>query len=310
MAQRALRRNIDGVLLLDKPVGLSSQQAVSRVRRLYNAAKAGHTGTLDPAAAGLLPVCFGEATKFAQMLLDADKAYHAWLRLGVTTTTGDAEGEVLACQPAVTDRMVVEQTLKRFVGEIQQVPPMYSALKRNGKPLYEYARAGIELPREPRNVFIYDLQVIVFEGNLLEISVQCSKGVYIRSLAVDIGEALGCGASLTALTRTGVGPLRLGDSQVCTLPKLESLAQEALAACLLPMDTLVASLPKLELDETSTRRLRAGQRLPRHTAGATGLARLYTVDGRFLGIVEVDQEGRVAAHRMLSTGAHDALQKT
>lgn len=303
MAGRKSRRLVDGVILLNKPLGLSSQQAVSRVRGLFNAAKAGHTGTLDPAADGLLPVCLGEATKFTQLLLDADKSYRARVVMGVTTTTGDAEGEVLVRKPPVKDRARVEQVAAQFTGNIQQVPPMYSALKHQGKPLYEYARAGLELHREARNVSIYELQVIVFEENYFDIQVRCSKGTYIRTLAVDIGEALGCGASLSALTRTGIGDFKMDDARVQTFPVLEGLPLEARDACLLPVDLLAGNLPQLVLDKALAARILAGQRLPRLTSPAmAGLVRLYGPQQRFLGVAEVDGEGRVAPKRLLASG--------
>ena len=306
MAGRKSRRLVDGVILLNKPPGLSSQQAVSRVRGLFNAAKAGHTGTLDPAADGLLPVCLGEATKFTQLLLDADKSYRARLVLGVTTTTGDAEGEVLARKPPITDRVRVEEVVARFHGNISQIPPMYSALKHQGKPLYEFARAGVELHREARNISIHEIQVIVFEENYFDMQVRCSKGTYIRTLAVDIGEALGCGASLRALTRTGIGDFTLDDARVQTLPGLEALTLEARDVCLLPVDLLAGNLPELALDEALAARVMSGQRLPNGTAPVAGLVRLYGPHRRFLGMAEVDGEGRVAPRRLLSTEATGA----
>ena len=309
MAGRKSRRSVDGVILLNKPLRLSSQQAVSRVRGLFNAVKAGHTGTLDPAADGLLPVCLGEATKFTQLLLDADKSYSARVMMGVTTTTGDAEGEVLARKPPVQDRAQVERVVAQFTGDIQQVPPMYSALKHQGKPLYEYARAGIDIPRESRNISIYELQVLVFEENYFDIHVRCSKGTYIRTLAVDIGEALGCGASLGGLTRTGIGAFKLNDARVQTLPVLEALTLEGRDASVLPVDLLAGNLPELALDEALTARVMAGQRLPRLTYGSApvaGLVRLYGPPRRFLGVAEVDGEGRVAPKRLLASAEPNA----
>ena len=207
--RRIIRRVVDGVLLLDKSQGVSSNGALQTARRLLNAAKAGHTGTLDPMASGLLPLTFGEATKFSQMLLDADKVYEAVVQLGVDTDSGDADGAVIATRPVAVDRAALEAVLTRFRGEIEQVPPMYSALKRDGKALYEYAREGIELEREARRVTIHALELLDFAGERFAIRVHCSKGTYIRSLAMDIGAALGCGAHLCALRRTAIGAFEL-----------------------------------------------------------------------------------------------------
>src|SRR5208282_2117359 len=206
------RRRIDGVLLLDKPKGLSSNAALQRAKRLYQADKAGHTGTLDPLATGLLPICFGDATKFAHALLDADKTYVAVVRLGMTTTTGDAEGEVVATHPVTASAPDVERVLRRFIGRIAQVPPRHAALKRDGRPYYEYARQGVEIERHPRAVEIHALELLAWRGNEFELRVRCGKGTYIRALAEDIGAALGCGAHLSALSRTTSGNFTLGDA--------------------------------------------------------------------------------------------------
>jgi tRNA pseudouridine55 synthase len=220
--KRPPRRTVDGVLLLDKPQGQTSNGALQTARRLYNAAKAGHTGTLDPMATGLLPLTFGEATKFSQMLLDADKAYEATVRLGIETDTGDAEGRPIASAPVSVTPDEVARALSLFTGEIEQVPPMYSALKCAGKPLYEYARAGIEIERAPRKVRIHALEFVALEGDAFRIRVDCSKGTYIRTLAIDLGRALGCGAHLSALRRTRIGPFAV-DAAV-TLAALEAAA--------------------------------------------------------------------------------------
>jgi tRNA pseudouridine55 synthase len=259
---RVPRRPLDGVLLLDKPVGLSSNDALMRVKRLFNAKKAGHTGTLDPLASGLLPLCFGEATKFSQDLLDADKTYEATLKLGVRTATGDAEGEVLSIREVACDPAAIDAVLSAFRGTIRQVPPMYSALKRDGKPLYEYARAGQTLERDARAVTIHALEALDcgLPGEpTLTIRVTCSKGTYIRVLAEDIGEALGCGAHLGMLRRTHVGPLSL--EHAVSLDALSNADDAVRVASLQPVDALLSSFPAVRLDEDSVRRFSQGQRL-------------------------------------------------
>jgi tRNA pseudouridine55 synthase len=299
MQFRHKRRPVDGVLLLDKPQGLSSNTALQRARRLLNAAKAGHTGTLDPMATGLLPLTFGEATKFSQMLLDADKGYEAVVRLGVETDTGDAEGQVIATAGVAVDRVKVEAALARFRGEIEQVPPMYSALKRDGKPLYEYARAGIEVERKARVVSIHALELLDFDGETFSIRVDCSKGTYIRTLAIDLGRALGCGAHLAALRRTRIGPFTA--SGAVTLEALEAAAEgEARDALLAPADALVAHLPAIELDPAAAAAILQGRQLPL-PGTAPGLLRLYAA-GRFLGLGETNGEGRLLPKRLVATG--------
>jgi len=293
------RRRLDGVLLLNKPTGISSQQAVSRVRHLLNAAKAGHTGTLDPAADGLLPICFGEATKFSHLLLDADKTYLATVRLGVVTTTGDAEGEVIENNPPVTERGVVLLALEKFHGEITQMPPMHSALKHRGVPLYEYARKGIEIPRQSRSIHIYELQLIDIKENSLSIRIRCSKGTYIRVLAADIGAALGCGGSLSALTRTQAGKLTLTDQTACTLDELNAMSDVDRERYVLPIDTLLTGLPVLHVGAAEAERLLLGQKLGLKQAAFTGFARIYGPNQRFLGLVEVGEGGRTVPCRML-----------
>jgi len=256
------KRAVHGVLLLDKPLGLSSNDALQKAKRLYRAEKAGHTGTLDPLATGLLPLCFGAATKFSQVSLDADKRYTATLKLGITTTTADAEGEVLQRRPVdvSTDDMLA--ACRRFVGEIDQTPPMHSALKRDGKALYEYARAGIELEREARRVRIHAITLMGGLHDEWMIDVRCSKGTYVRTLAEDIGEALGCGAHLIALRRTGSGPLTL-DAAV-TLDQLADMSEEQRDAALLDADTLLADWPAVRLDDEDAGRFLSGvrRRLP------------------------------------------------
>lgn len=259
---RVLRRPVHGVLLLDKPLGLSSNEALQKLKWLLRAEKAGHTGTLDPLATGLLPLCFGAATKFSQLQLEARKSYLAHLRLGITTTTGDAEGEVLQQRELGFDGVKLSSTLRAFVGSIEQVPPMYSALKKDGRPLYEYARAGIEVPRQARAVQIYSLSE-VFDGtsqptDTLTLEVSCSKGTYIRSLAVDIGEALGCGAHLSALRRTGSGQFDIG--QCHSLENLQAMTEEERLACLLPVQALLQGVPAICLGSDDAGRFLSGLR--------------------------------------------------
>ena len=277
------KRRIDGVLLLHKPRGLSSNAALQRAKRLYRAQKAGHTGTLDPLATGLLPICFGEATKFAQVLLDADKTYVATLRLGATTSTGDAEGEIVATRPVTVSTGEVDALLNRFVGRVSQVPPRHAALKRDGRKYYEYARAGVEIARHPREVEISELELLSWRSPDLELRVRCSKGTYIRVLAEDIGAALGCGAHLTGLSRTGSGGFALADA--VTLDDLEQRAEAARDAALLPVDALVAGLARLDLEDDDAIRLAQGQAVVRAEL-VDGIVRVYTARG-FAGVASI-----------------------
>ena len=255
---RILRRPVHGVLLLDKPHGLSSNDALQKAKRLLRAEKAGHTGTLDPLATGLLPLCFGAATKFSQASLDADKAYRATLQLGRITSTGDAEGEVLQVRPVELSRAQLEAACNAFIGDLQQVPPMHSALKHEGRALYTYARAGIEIERAARAVTIHAIAIVEWRGDLLTLDVRCSKGTYVRTLAEDIGEALGCGAHLAALRRTGCGAL--GVDAAYTLDELAALDEPARDALLLPADALLADRPEVRLDEVDAGRFLCGLR--------------------------------------------------
>lgn len=293
------RRRVDGVLLLDKPGGMTSNAALQKARRLLNAAKAGHTGTLDPMATGLLSLCFGEATKFAGTLLTADKRYEAAIRFGVRTDTGDAEGRALERRPVAATREQVEAVLARFTGDIMQVPPMHSALKRDGRPLYEYARKGIELERQPRPVAIHSIELISFGGDLVEIAVDCSKGTYIRTLAQDIGEALGCGGHLEALRRTRIGPLRI--ETAVTLDALEALPPEARDAGLQPADALLDGLPRTDLDAAAAERFGHGQRVAGETGQDEGLVRVYAGE-RFMGLGRRLGDGHIAPERLMATG--------
>lgn len=294
---KAPRQNIDGVLLLNKPAGWTSNAALQKAKRLFNAAKAGHTGTLDPFASGLLPICFGQATKFSSYALHSDKTYRAVLKLGATTTTGDTEGQVLETRPAKASLEAIVQLLPSFVGTIQQIPPMHSALKHQGKALYEYARAGIEIERKPREVTIFSLAAEKLDCDELIINVRCSGGTYIRTLAEDIGKALGCGAYLIGLERTKSGLLSLNES--VTLDNLDNMSEQQRLSVLFPPDILVASLPRLDLDEEIAQQLKHGKQpdcppnIPEH-----GLARAYTPSG-FLGLIMVGE--KLVPSRLMAT---------
>ena len=289
---------VNGVLLLDKPVGVTSNRALQIARRLLGAQKAGHTGTLDPLASGLLPVMLGEATKFSADLLDADKSYRATVRLGVTTTTGDAEGEVVEHRPVALEPGAVAAALAQFTGPIEQVPPMHSALKRDGRPLYELARAGVEVERAPRRVRIHGLRLVGQSGDTLVVDVDCSKGTYVRVLAEDIGKALGCGAHLAALRRTAVGPLTLEGA--VELAALEGLDIEARRACLRPVDELLGTLPEVNLDGELTQRFRQGQRLAIDAQPRGGRVRVYGADNSLLGTATINEWGVVGPERLIS----------
>jgi tRNA pseudouridine55 synthase len=296
---RLMKRKVDGVLLLDKPVGLSSNIALQKAKRLYRAEKAGHTGTLDPFATGLLPLCLGEATKFSQFLLDADKEYLAQVKLGVRTSSGDPEGDVIAERPVNVSEADLRTALAGFMGEIEQVPPMHSALKHAGRPLYEYARKGIEIERKARRVVVYELEVDNFSGDVCALRVRTSKGFYVRALADDLGEVLECGAHLQGLRRTGVGPFRIEQAQ--TLEGLWELDEAERDACLMPADIMVEALAPLTLDIEAAWQICHGQPiwLPKLMLGE--LFRLYAPDGRFLGVGEVNQDGKVAPKRLVVT---------
>ena len=310
-AAKASKADIDGVLLLDKPIGLSSNAALQKVKRLYNARKAGHTGSLDPLASGLLPICFGEATKLSAYLLSANKSYQFTCQLGITTDTGDAEGKITGQHAVNCGLTDVNTVLQRFQGSIEQLPPMYSALKHQGKRLYELARKGIEVERKPRSITIYELRLLSFVDDCLECFVRCSKGTYIRTLAEDIGKQLGCGAHITALRRTAVAPY---DTQhMVTMSALQAQAERhnstELMAMLLPLDSALSNWPMLKVNADAAHYLRSGNpvrlgRLPTDAvvAGNNSAAqwvRLYDQAKRFLGIGEVLLDGRVAPRRML-----------
>jgi tRNA pseudouridine55 synthase len=255
---RIIRRAVHGVLLLDKPQGLTSNDALQQVKRLYRAEKAGHTGTLDPLATGLLPLCFGAATKFAQVSLDADKAYRATLKLGQRTRTADAEGEIIDEREVHCDRAQIEAACRHLTGSIEQLPPMHSALKHEGRALYRYAREGIEVTRTPRRIVVYGIDIVDWQGQQLVIDVRCSKGTYVRTLAEDIGERLGCGAHLSALCRTASGTLRLADA--IGLERLAALDEAQRDSWLRPADELLAEWPTVHLPNDEAGRFLTGLR--------------------------------------------------
>lgn len=296
------RRQVSGVVLLDKPVGWTSNAALQAVKRLYRAAKAGHTGSLDPLASGLLPICLGEATKLSGLLLNANKAYRFTCRLGVITTTGDAEGEILATRPVEPlSREQVEAVLRQFTGTIRQIPPMHSALKRGGQPLYKLARKGIEVERAPREVTVHDLRLLRLEGEELECELRCSKGTYVRTLAADLGEALGCGAHITALCRTAVEPYDA--ARMVSLDVLRERAEQGLVALdqlLLPVDSAAVAWPAVRVQGDAAFYLRQGQPVLVPRAPHRGWVRLYQGEQLFLGIGEILDDGRVAPRRLLA----------
>ncbi len=295
-----VKRAVSGVVLLDKPRGISSHSALQKVKRLFQAAKAGHTGTLDPLATGLLPVCLGEATKFSQGLLDADKVYQAVLKLGTTTSTGDAEGEITSARKVAVSRAQIEAALQGFIGNISQTPPMFSALKHQGKPLYVLAREGKSVERQTRQIRITSLQLDAFTGeDELTVTVYCSKGTYIRVLAEDIGKALGCGAHLLALRRVGVGSFSL--EHALTLQRLEAMSLDERDARLLPVDSLLRGLPEICLDDSASGCFQRGHEVAKENVPVTGIARIYDIKQRFIGIGEITQDGRVRPKRLLAT---------
>ncbi len=311
--KRSRARAIDGLVLLNKPSGWSSNQVLQKVRWLFDARKAGHTGSLDPAATGVLPICFGEATKFTQFLLDANKAYSATFRLGVETSTADAEGEVLTVKDAsAVTASAVEIAADRFRGDILQIPPMVSALKHQGRPLYELARKGIEVERKPRSVSITNLSISAFRpGEIAEVDVHvaCSKGTYIRSIAQDLGRALEVGGHVSRLHRTQAGPF--SEEVSVSLEDLEKLhseeGSEALDRYLRPLDVLLQELPRLDIDVNSGHYFSHGQAimdLRVYRLGGLGdRVRVCTVNGQFLGVGEITDDGRVAPRRLI-TQAH------
>ena len=297
MQFKRIKKNVNGVLLLDKPLGFSSNQALQKVKWLYSAAKAGHTGTLDPLATGLLPICLGEATKFAQYITDADKTYFATIKLGATTTTGDAEGEVLTTSTVNVSKQQFEQACAQFIGEISQMPPMYSALKFEGKALYEYARAGVDIARQSRIINISNIVVNGFKVDIAQITVTCSKGTYIRTLAEDIGAKLGCGAHLIGLRRTETAGYLLANT--VTIEQLEAMQAEARQALLLPVDSAIESLPKVILNTDAAFYLMQGQAVWQAGKVPSGDLRLYDEQDNFLGLGHLQDDGKVMPRRLI-----------
>ena len=304
MARRRKQgRDVNGILLLDKPGGISSNHALQRIKRLYQAAKAGHTGSLDPLATGLLPLCLGYATKFSSFLLDADKRYRVSVRLGVRTSTADAEGEVVAT--AATDGVTeaaVRDVLGDFVGSIEQLPPMYSAVKHQGERLYKLAREGKEVQRTRRTIQIFALDLRRMELPEIELDVHCSKGTYVRTLAEDIGDRLGCGGHVSALRRSGVGPYIEGHTRFVSMAEVEAAAEQGLDAMdakLLPLDSVLDHCPALRLSADAAFYLRQGQPVLVPQAPANGMVRLYDQSERFVGIGVILDDGRVQPKRLL-----------
>ena len=301
--QKKKRVPVHGVLLLDKSRDVSSNGALVAVKRIFNAEKAGHTCTLDPFATGLLPLCLGEATKFAQDLLEADKTYEAVLHLGITTNTADSEGEVLERKNVDVHRAQIDVLLQQFTGELKQTPPMYSALKRDGKPLYEYARAGITLEREARTITIHELNILDYQSPFLRIHVRCSKGTYIRTLGEDLGLALGCGAHLSELRRTAVGALQVTDA--ITLAALTEESEDLRAQPLQPVDTFISNCPKIMLNEQLAARFMHGQRLSLSKEGVAlsvdqGRVRVYGASDQLLGTGQIQEFAVLAPERLVN----------
>ncbi|MBI1195165.1 MAG: tRNA pseudouridine(55) synthase TruB [Gammaproteobacteria bacterium] len=306
MAKRSKRgRPVNGVLLLDKPIGMTSNAALQTVKRLFQARKAGHTGSLDPLASGMLPLCFGEATKISSFLLEADKRYRVGMRLGIRTETGDAEGEISYRHegPIEFSQAVIEETLAGFIGRIEQIPPMYSAVKVNGRPLYELARKGLDVERKARQVEIHELHLLGFDGVDLEIDVHCSKGTYIRTLVEAIGEALGCGAYVTVLRRPEVAGF--AREEMLTLERLEAIAAdgfEALDALLIDPAEVLSHWPAVSLNSDMAFFVTRGQPVQVPNAPRSGWVRLFAGEERFLGMGTILDDGRVAPKRMMQTG--------
>ncbi|EGQ8022632.1 tRNA pseudouridine(55) synthase TruB [Vibrio vulnificus] len=308
MARRRKGRPIDGVILLDKPTGMSSNDALQKVKRLYFAEKAGHTGALDPLATGMLPICLGEATKFSQFLLDSDKRYRVIAKLGERTDTSDSDGDVVETRPVNVTLETLEACIEKFRGESDQVPSMFSALKYQGKPLYEYARKGIEVPRESRKITVYEIILHRFEGDEVEMEVHCSKGTYIRTIVDDLGEMLGCGAHVTMLRRTGVA--KYPYENMVTLEQLNELVdnanrdgvapREVLDSLLMPMDTAVEDLPEVNLNADLADMVMHGQAVQVLGAPTEGQLRLTMgEERRFIGVGEMNRDGKIAPKRLV-----------
>ena len=298
MQVKRLKVDVDGLLLIDKPLGLSSNQALSKIKFLFSPKKVGHTGTLDPMATGLLPICLGEATKFSSYLLNADKTYVGLIRLGYKSSTGDKEGEIIKQEfDKIPSKSEVKRILKNFIGPIDQLPPMFSALKHKGKPLYLYAREGINIPRPKRKIVIHEIELLDYQGDELRLKIKCSKGTYIRTLAEDIGDKLNVGAYLLELNRTGIGSLSI-DSAV-KIEQIEEIKEQERVKLLLPVDELLSSFQKLILNCNDTTAIKDGKIIDQ--SGKTpGFYRLYEVKNEFIGLGEIDKIGKLKAKRLIS----------
>lgn len=308
MARRRKGRPVNGVILLDKPTGLSSNDALQKVKRIYFAEKAGHTGALDPLATGMLPICLGEATKFSQFLLDSDKRYRVVAKLGERTNTSDSDGEIVETRDVNVKLDDLENSIAQFLGETDQIPSMFSALKYQGRPLYEYAREGIEIPRESRKITVYEIKLIRFEGNEVEMEVHCSKGTYIRTIVDDLGEMLGCGAHVIYLRRTGVAQYPY--EKMVTIEQLEALLEQAnqqdisprelLDPLLMPMDSAVQDLPEVNLIAELVDMVQHGQPVQVFGAPTNGIVRMTAGEEHlFIGVAEIDDDGRIAPKRLV-----------
>jgi len=301
-------RDVSGMLLLDKPDGISSNGALQRVKGLLDARKAGHTGSLDPIATGLLPLCFGESTKISSFFLDADKRYRTTIRLGETTATGDCEGEVIYSNDRQVTEAEIINALDRFRGSFKQMPPMYSAIKKDGQPLYKLARQGVEIEREPRDVTVYSLEMIEYNGRDVVLDVSCSRGFYVRALATDLGEALGVGGHVIQLRRTGVGDLSVDDA--VTIEQIEAVAEvEHRDNFLLPADIGLSHIPRIDLSVDATFYLVRGQTVSAGRVPKEGWVRLYSDATGFLGLGVVTEDGRIAPKRLFKRLAHSASPK-
>jgi len=300
LSKRKSGRNVHGIILLDKRLGVSSNRALQEVRRLFNANKAGHTGSLDPLATGLLPLCFGEATKVSAMMLDDNKRYQVVVKLGVMTDTGDSEGKIIEQKPVPELTLAeVEQCLQKFTGEIDQVPPMYSALKQNGKKLYELAREGITVERKARRISIFELNLLNSTTDTLTLDVACSKGTYIRSLAEDIGHHLGCGGTVIELRRTQAGQFNITDA--LTIEQLQEMDLTELTGCLLSVDKPLEALPKIQFSAQETILIRHGQQISTDTKSLQGLVRMYS-EQVFLGLGEMLLDGKLVPKKIFNLG--------
>lgn len=303
MVRRRKGRDVQGIVLLNKPIGMTSNTALQKVKQLFNARKAGHTGSLDPIASGLLPICLGEATKVSGFLLDADKKYQTTVKLGIRTNTGDADGEIIETKPVDgIDPQQLNAVLQKFVGTIEQIPPMHSAIKQQGIPLYKLAHQGLEVDRKPRRVTIHDIRLTELRDDEIDLDIHCSKGTYIRTLAEDIGAAMEVGGHVKALHRTGVGPFRAAD--MVTLDRLFELSEqddyEALDNLLLPMENALSHWPDVNLSDDAAHYVRQGQAVFVSRAVTHGFVRLFNSQQRFLGVGQILEDGRVAPRRLVN----------